>query len=86
MFPRAGLAVAGQNLVDHGLDPRLAHISELLRGEVDAFDQRPGINPRCALMPALNARRVIELLPHPRHLQGPIENFASRPVEFPRQP
>src|SRR5215510_12193886 len=80
------LAIVSQHLVDHGLDPGLPHIPELLRGEVDAFDQRTGINPCRALMPLLYTRRVIELLPHPGHLQSPIENLAPWPVELPGQP
>ena len=85
MFPGSRIAVVRQHLVDHGLDPGLLHIPELLRGEVDAFDQRAGINPCRALMPPLHTRRVIELLPHPGHLQGPIEHLATWPVELPRQ-
>src|SRR5205823_6011065 len=79
-------AVVSQHLVNHGLDPGLPHIPELLRGEVDAFDQRAGINPCRALMPTLHTRRVIELLPHPGHLQGPREHLAPWPVELPGQP
>src|SRR5262245_58579071 len=86
MFPGGRITVVSQHLVDHGLDSGLAYIPELLRGEVDAFDQRAGINPCRALMPPLHTRRVIELLPHPGHLQGPIENLAPWPVELPGQP
>src|SRR5262245_54300944 len=68
MFPGSRVAVVSQHLVNHGLDSGLTHIPELLRGEVDAFDQRAGINPCRALMPPLHTRRVIELWPHPGHL------------------
>src|SRR5262249_38938129 len=86
MFPGGRVAAVSQHPVDHGLDPGLTHIPELLRGKVDAFDQRAGINPGRALMPSLHTWRVIELLPHPGHLQGPSENLASWPVELSGQP
>src|SRR5262245_59362609 len=86
LFHGSHRVVVSQHPVDHGLDPGLTHISKLFRGEVDAFDQRAGMNPCRALMPTLHTGWVIELLPHPGHLQGPRENLAAWSVKLPGQP
>ena len=44
--------------------PRFVQRTDLLGGEIDAFHQTAGIDPLLASVPALNARRIEQILPH----------------------
>jgi hypothetical protein len=60
---RGQLTVRPQAL-DDALHARLADVPELRGTEIHAFDQAAGIDPFLAHVPALDTRRVQEVLPH----------------------
>ena len=78
---RCGIFVC-HYIVDHSPDTGLAGVAELLGGEVDALDECAGIDPLRALVPSLDAWRVIEHLAHEGHLPRPVLYFAAGPVEL----
>ena len=64
---------------------REVEIADVVSGEVNAFDQRAAVDPLLASVPALNRRRVEQILPHVANGQrqaiepGPGEGENPRP-------
>ena len=66
--------------------PGLRDVPNLLRSEVDAFHQAAGIDPLLARVPALDARRIQQILSHVAALQGDLPQALLGEGKILRQP
>ena len=78
---RDGRRVFGDTL-HHRLHARLGGVAQLLGGEVDALHQGAGVDPVGALVPALDAGRVVEELAHEDGLLVAVEDLLAGAVEL----